>query len=135
MSIVNSVNKETHEVSFEPSVALYFINSLKYRPMKKFRNTNASVVDWHTPKGFHFIDPYNEDIIEFCVSALKSYNTMVCAYITVVYSDNTFHAYGLQWIGYSRSTDDQIRKFVANIDKDLPSHAIKETFTFKVSHI
>ena len=135
MSIVNSVNKETHEVSFGPSVASYFINSLKYRPMKKFRNTTASVVDWHTPKGFHFIDPYTEDIIEFCVTALKSYDTMVCAYITVVYSDHKTHAYCLQWLGYSRSTDDQIRKFTTEIESKLPSHAITEKFTFKVSHI
>lgn len=124
MSIVNFVNSETHEVSFSTDVMWYFINSLKYRPMEKFDYKQASIVPWHTAHGFHFIDPYTGEIMEFQVTALKSYNTLVACMIMVIQSDEKPHYYFIEWHGYSRTTSKQVSQW-----KNRLLHNIQHTYT------
>lgn len=130
MSIVNFVNSETHEVFFDKSVARYFINSLKYRPMKKFGYKQASIVDWHTPNAFHFLDPLTGEIMEFQVTALMSYSTMVCCYIMALESDNRPHYYCIEWHGYSSTTSKQVTQWKHEVEKNIRGFCKIKYITF-----
>lgn len=130
MSIVNFVNKDEESVFFDASVAREFANSLKYRPVTKFKQMNASIIPWHKVNNYHFVDPVTGELMEFMATALKSYNTIVCVYISVVQSDNTVHIYRLEWYGYSRTTSKQVTLFKREVERKYCPYP-SDCFTFK----